>query len=201
MLYRKLVRSVEIAQEVNQDYAMVSYDLAAAMKAYSIQAIKAPEFDKMIILLGNFHLEMAFFGAIGTFIADSGIEYLLTEAGVLATGSLTGFLKGKFYNRCTRIHEIVAIAMERALFAKYKENLCDDDALSLEGVMFTDYDNEQSIPVVINDILFKDLLEKYDAFFHNVVDGQLGSTAAYWAIYIYRINRVYRELQRSARTM
>ena len=51
-------------------------------------------FDKLIILLGNFHLELAFFGAVGTFLADSGIEYLITEANVLAEGSLAGFMKG-----------------------------------------------------------------------------------------------------------
>ena len=58
-------------------------------KAYSIQALQTPTFDKLIILLGNFHLE-AFFGAVGTFLADSGIEYLITEANVLAEGSLAG---------------------------------------------------------------------------------------------------------------
>ena len=42
-----------------------------------------------------------------TFLADSGVEYLLNEAGVLAEGSVTGFMKEKFYNRCTRIHQIL----------------------------------------------------------------------------------------------
>lgn len=78
-----------------------------------IQALQAPTFDKLIILLGNFHLEMAFFGAVGTFLADSGVEYLLNEAGVLAEGSVAGFMKGKFYNRCTRVHQILAAVMER----------------------------------------------------------------------------------------
>ncbi len=35
--------------------------LLIALKAYSIQALQAPTFDKLIILLGNFHLELAFF--------------------------------------------------------------------------------------------------------------------------------------------
>ena len=59
------------------------------LKAYSIQALQTPTFDKLIILLGNFHLELAFFfGAVGTFLAGSGIEYLITEANVLAEGHL-----------------------------------------------------------------------------------------------------------------
>ena len=54
------------------------------LKAYSIQALQTPTFDKLIIFLG----------AVGTFLADSGIEYLITEANVLAEGSLDGFMKG-----------------------------------------------------------------------------------------------------------
>ena len=82
-----MIRSLKVAKETNQDFAVVSYDLAIALKAYSIQALCAPDFDNLIILLGNFHLEMAFFRALGTFLADSGVEYLLTESGVLAEGS------------------------------------------------------------------------------------------------------------------
>ena len=51
-----MLRSQEVAQETNQDYAIVSYDLAIAVKAYSIQALLTPRFDNVIILLGNFHL-------------------------------------------------------------------------------------------------------------------------------------------------
>ena len=113
-----MLRSQEVAHEMKQDYAVVTYDLAIAMKAYCVQALQAPRFDNVIILLGNFHLKMAFFGAIGTYICDSGIEYLLTEAGILAPGSLAGFIEGKFYNRHCRVHQIIASVMERVLFLK-----------------------------------------------------------------------------------
>ena len=64
------------------------------LKAYSIQALQTPTFAKLIIFLGNFHLKLAFFGAVGTFLAEPGIEYLITEPNVLAAGSLAGFMKG-----------------------------------------------------------------------------------------------------------
>ncbi len=127
-----MVRSVKVAQETNQGYAVVTYDLAIALKAYSIQALQAPTFDKLIILLGNFHFELAFFGAVGTFLADSGVEYLLNEAGALAEGSVAGFMKGKFYNRCTRIHKILAAVMERELFSKFLHLKEDDEPLATE---------------------------------------------------------------------
>ena len=62
------------------------------LKAYSIQALQTPTFDKLIILLRNFHLELAFFGAVRTFLAEAVIEYLIIEANVLAEGSLAGFM-------------------------------------------------------------------------------------------------------------
>ena len=64
---------------MKQKYAIVIYDLAVEHKIYCIQAVQAPKFDNLIILLGNLHIESAFFGAVGTYIADSGVEHLLTE--------------------------------------------------------------------------------------------------------------------------
>ena len=56
-----MVRTLKIAQEANQEFAVVTYDLAIAQKAYAIQALEAPRFKNLLILLGNFHLELAFF--------------------------------------------------------------------------------------------------------------------------------------------
>ena len=122
-----MVGSLKVADETNQKYAVVTHDLAVALKAYSIQTLQEPAFDKLIILLVNCHLELAFFGALGTYIADSGIEYILTESGVLAEGSLSGFMKGKFYNRCTRIHQILAGVLEQALLTRFLELLTNDE--------------------------------------------------------------------------
>ena len=63
-----MMRTISVAKETGQDYAVVTYDLAVALKAYSIQAIESPLFDKMLIMLGNFHIELAFYGAVGTLI-------------------------------------------------------------------------------------------------------------------------------------
>ena len=36
--------TLKIAQEANQEFAVVTYDLAIAQKAYAIQALEAPRF-------------------------------------------------------------------------------------------------------------------------------------------------------------
>ena len=154
-----MVRSLKVADGMKQKYAIVTYDLAVAQKAYAIQSLKAPAFDRLIILLGNFHLEMAFFGALGTYLADSGIENLLTEVSVLAEGSLAGFMKGKFYNRCTRIHQILAAVMERASFERYMDLLSDEEASFIKKVMDDSDSTVGHCQTVIENALFKDIMK------------------------------------------
>ena len=108
---------------LGQEHCVVTYDLAVALKAYSIQELESPKFDNMLILLGNFHVELAIYGALGTMINESGRDYILSESGILAKGSLMGFLRGTFYNRCTRIHEIFATALENLLFEKFTSSM------------------------------------------------------------------------------
>ena len=74
-----MVRSMQGSKEMKQKYAIVIYNLAVELKNFCIQAVQAPKFDNLIILLGNFHIESAFLSAVGTYITDSGVEHLLTE--------------------------------------------------------------------------------------------------------------------------
>ena len=83
-------------------------------------------------MLGNFHLELAFYGAIGTYINESGAQHLLTEYGILANGSLMGFIRGKYYNRCVRVHDILALAMERKLYESFKSTLPQESLMLLK---------------------------------------------------------------------
>ena len=75
--------------------------------------IRCP-FDKLLIMLGNFHLELAFCDVIWTF-NESEIEHLLSDWGILIEGSLVGFIPGKFYNRYVRVHDLLALVMARKL--------------------------------------------------------------------------------------
>ena len=130
--------SFDAAIETHQEYGVDTYDLAVAHKAYSIQTLDAPRFDKLLIMLGNFHLELTFYGVIGTFINESGAEYLLTKSGILAEGSLMSFIRGKYYNRCVRIHDILALVMERKMYDTFMSTLTHEmkDAINDLSSMF-----------------------------------------------------------------
>ena len=195
-----MIRTLNIAKETKQDFAVVTYDLAIALKAYSIQAIETPLFDNLLILLGNFHIELAFYGAVGTLINESGIEFILAEADILAEGSMRGFIKGKFYNRCSRIHELLANVLEQKLYDRFLLTIPEEELDSFKQVMSTvPLDPEKAEEYLSNENITRHL-ELYEAFFQSFLDGDFGSTAKFWAIYIFLINRLHRELQRCVKT-
>ena len=51
----------------------------------------------IIIHLRDFHAMMAFYGVIGTYVAGSGFEDVLFQAGLCSSGNITGILSGKYY--------------------------------------------------------------------------------------------------------
>jgi hypothetical protein len=122
--------SQRIAQECSQNYMMVTYDLAIAKPALLIQATEKPLYDNLFIHFGPFHIELSFFKALGKLISESGGQHALTETEVLAPGSLKGFISGKHYNRCKRLHPLLALAMEilhfRSFLAQLEQPITDN---------------------------------------------------------------------------
>ncbi|KAG5887454.1 hypothetical protein JTB14_017310 [Gonioctena quinquepunctata] len=103
-----LVMANEIAEKCQQEQIIVTYDLAIAKMAMKIQEKEKPKFDKVFVNLGAFHMEMAFFKAIGKYIDGSGLVEILVQAEVLANGSMNSFLDSKHFNRCKRLHPLIA---------------------------------------------------------------------------------------------
>ena len=195
-----MIRTLNVAKETGQEYAVVSYDLAVALKAYSIQALDEPFFDKLLIMLGNFHIELSFYGAVGTFIEESGIEYILTEADVLAEGSMVGFLKGKFYNRCTRIHEVLANVLEQKMYDRFLQDVPQEDTESFQEIMSTVPLDPELVAYHLSDPVISHHLQLYEDYFQSVLEGSSGPTAQFWATYIFLINRLHREVQRGIKS-
>ena len=115
--------SLKMADKANWDSISVTYDLAITKIALQVQAEEKSTFDRIFISLGSFHIEVAFFSAIGKVIAESGGLYILSEC---AKGSLHSFLTGKHHNRCKRLHEILSLVLEILHFNFFKTMLNDD---------------------------------------------------------------------------
>ena len=94
-----------------------------------MQATEKPKYDNVFIMPGVFHVEMAFFKALGKLIEDSGGPTMLIETDVLATGTLNGFLSGKHFNRCKRLHPILGLALEILHFQVFIDSYDEKDEL------------------------------------------------------------------------
>ena len=88
-----------VSREVDQKYAVTTFDLGVCMKAYPI-IWKSPDFyDDHIVMIGFFHLICAYLKIIGKEVNESGLADVLLEVGVIFVGFMNGLMSGKNYSR------------------------------------------------------------------------------------------------------
>ena len=106
---------------------------------------------------GPFHIELAFFKAIGKIVEDSVGPEMLTDSGVLAPGSLNGFLQGKYFNRCRLLHSILALALEILHFQEFMKTCSQSNDFSYS-----------KLAVVVRSMhlsdVFTNCVEKYETY-------------------------------------
>lgn len=105
----------QVACECKNYYLYMTYDLAIAKIAFQIQSTESPKYNNLFIHLGSFHIQFALFKAIGKYLDESGGPYILSETGLLAQGSMKGFIGGTHFNRCRRIHPLLSTALQAVL--------------------------------------------------------------------------------------
>jgi len=113
---------------------------------------------------------------------------------------MLGFIKGKFYNRCTRIHELLATVLEQKLYERFYASLDQDEQESFQSVMSSVPADPKDVNDRLSDPVILEHVKKYETFFQGIIDGDRGPTAQFWALYVYLINRLHRELQRCVKT-
>ena len=114
--------SQKLAKECEESHVLVHYDLAIAKPALQIQSTDSPAFDNIFVGFGAFHIELAYFAVLGHMLSESGGPQVLIDTEVLASGSLNGFLSGKHYNRCKRLHPILSLAIRTLHFEGFLDS-------------------------------------------------------------------------------
>ena len=109
----------KLCKEVNMPYVNITLDLGAAMPAYKVVWNYPNLFSNVIIHLGDFHFMKEAFAVLGMLIEGSGFEDIAFQSGISTTGSLNGVIAGTHYNRCWKIHQHFAEALERLLFKSF----------------------------------------------------------------------------------
>lgn len=191
--------SIKIADACAQQYISVNYDLAITNKAYRIQAENSPTFDRLFIRIGSFHVELSFYKAVGKYIEGSGIPVLFQQSGLVAEGSLNGILTGKNYNRCKRVHDIAHVGFKILHFKEFlkRHNSTELKTTTMELIKLLD--DERLLGLNAISLELKELLQHYDVFCKQTLNGDHGFTAKYTFTYVQFIDYL-KLFQRSIRT-
>lgn len=199
VVYETMRQAQKVAEECQQKYIQVTYDLAIARIAYQIQSTKKPEFDNLFIHLGGFHIMMSHFKAVGKFIDGCGLTDIMVESELLAGGSVNGFITGKHFNRCKRLHPLVSLGL-RILFL---ENFLKRREIQLTHDVIQVVQEFQSKK--LTDTFFSDnrelnkILTEYAEHEQKILTGDFGKTAQFYAMYITFIDH-HLTFSRSIRT-
>ena len=96
------------------------------MKQIQLKFLETYGEDKIVILLGGLHLEMALWTAVGKLLSNSGWDHLIAEANVTTTGVNESLLHASHLKRTTIAHELSLVA-----FAKLKPEAYDSTEKSV----------------------------------------------------------------------
>ena len=163
----------------------MTYDLAIAKTALQVQAQESPIFDNILfICFGAFHICMAYFNVLGYIIESSGCTDVLCSAEVLAQGSVRGFIAGKHFNRCRRIHPLFALSLQILHFKQFlrRSGISEEYVALLNS--FATNQSPQSLSTLLESPVICNLLEKYSDFCNQTRQGNHGTNARFWINYI-----------------
>ncbi len=105
-VYTVLEKSLQMANQLHQQDAIVVFDQAIYAKALEIIWKNQERFQRIVLRLGAFHTICAFSAAIGKRFGDAGLSDILVESGIVGAGSVNGVIQGKHYNRFIRVHKV-----------------------------------------------------------------------------------------------
>ena len=74
-----LEQSLKASGEVDQEYAIVTFDQVVAKKAYALVWQYSDQFSKILVRIGVFHTICSLFGMVGKMMGGSGFAEIIIE--------------------------------------------------------------------------------------------------------------------------
>ena len=69
--------------------------------------------DRLVVMFGGLHLEMAMWTMLGDYLACSGWTAALTEAAIVTVGTADSFLRASHLTRTRHAHQLTCVALEK----------------------------------------------------------------------------------------
>ncbi len=112
--------SLKMANALGQSESIVTFDLAIYVRAKQLQMRYPDEFNLMsLVHLGGFHIALNYLSLLGKMYSNSGLEDILIESGVYASGTTTALMVGKSYNHGVRAHKLCLEALFRLIWKTF----------------------------------------------------------------------------------
>lgn len=106
-VYTLLQKSLKMADQLQQEDVIVVFDQAIYAKVLEIVWQNQEQFQRLVVRLGSFHVICAYLAAIGKRFGNAGLADIIIENGIVGSGSVSGVLEGKHYNRAVRTHKVI----------------------------------------------------------------------------------------------
>ena len=174
-----LKRSQAVAKECGDKYAIVTYGLAVAKISRQIQIQNSPKFHYCFIQFGQFHTILSLFSSTGKILEGSGAAYFLSEAKIIASGSINTFLRGKSYNRCRRRNLLLASAMHGLHLERFVEDMNIPSTNLLQEL--ENWAIVEDISEVPSNLQY--MVTKHDSYLEETLNGKMGKAAQFWMTY------------------
>ena len=123
-VYTLLQKSLQIADQLGQQNVIIVFDQAIYAKALEVIWQNQEMFQRLVVRMGSFHTICSFLAAIGKRFGDAGLGDIVTESGIVGSGSVAAVLEGRHYNRALRTHKVSCLEVggyskrRRALLSK-----------------------------------------------------------------------------------
>lgn len=159
--------SIDMADNLGLKHIVLVFDQAIYAKA---QEIRWQSEDIMmhhiIVHMGEFHTCMSFIGMIGKRFGDAGLQDILIESEVVATGSINGVLNGHHYNRSVRAHKLMYEALQHLRFRTFLGSIPEEEEIrhsTLINAIRMAYPTDEFYELVESDNFAK-LMSQYQEF-------------------------------------
>ena len=113
-------RALRIKQ-LNLQSIVCVYDQAIYAKAYQIKCKEPTKFKDIFLMMGTFHIILAFLAIITARFKDAGLSDVVIQSMVVAEGSVdTRFTGTRAYKRAVRVYKILYETFSRILLEKFE---------------------------------------------------------------------------------
>lgn len=126
---------------------------------------------------------------------------MMIDSELIAEGSLKGLINGTHFNRCKKLHLVVAMSFKKLHFSEFLEKYSKETHIEKlnEQLIFDILKIDSNVPQDSTPFLLQDVLRKYEIFTDQTLKNEHGCTAQYLMMYV-RFIDYYLMFERAMRT-